>query len=150
MNPPQPKSPIYIDTLMSHVYLLEELIPEVLSYLPVKSLMRLRCMCKSWKTLISDPTFVKLHLQRSSRKRHIAEIRYEARYNAVTFPLGHLLEKPTITLASDSYYQLECRERSRFVGSCNGLLCLLSYSYTSNHNWDETIFWFQIWNPATG
>ncbi|AES98597.2 hypothetical protein MTR_5g070380 [Medicago truncatula] len=102
-----------------------------------------------WKTLISDPTFVKLHLQQSSRKRHIAEIRYEASYNAVTFPLSHLLEKPALTLASNSYYQLECRERGRFVGSCNGLLCLLSYSYTSNHNRDETIFWFQIWNPAT-
>jgi len=26
---------------------------------------------------------------------------------------------------------------------------LLGYSYTSNHNQDETIFWFRIWNPAT-
>ena len=26
---------------------------------------------------------------------------------------------------------------------------MLGYSYTSNHNQDETIFWFRIWNPAT-
>ncbi|AES98540.2 putative F-box domain-containing protein [Medicago truncatula] len=132
---------------MSGVFLPDELIAEVLSFLPVQSLMRLRCVCKSWKTLISDKSFVKLHLQRPSRKKHIAVIETEAGYNVVTFPLNHLLENPSVTIATNSYYRLEYKDCSRVVGSCNGLLCLLGYSYLRNH--DETVFWFHIWNPAT-
>ena len=149
MNPPQPKSPNSINTLMSSLYLPDELIAEVLSFLPVQSLLQLRCVCKSWKTLISDKAFVKLHLQRPSRNKHIAVIKIEGRYNPVTFPLSHLLENPSKTIASNSCYQLEYRDCSRVVGECNGLLCLLGYSYTSNHIQEKTIFWFQIWNPAT-
>ncbi|RHN51286.1 putative F-box domain-containing protein [Medicago truncatula] len=40
--------------------LLDELIVEFLSRLPVKTLMQFKCVCKSWKTLIShDPSFAK-------------------------------------------------------------------------------------------
>ncbi|AES98556.1 putative F-box domain-containing protein [Medicago truncatula] len=136
---------------MSCIYLPDELVAEILSFLPVKSLMRLRCMCKSWKTLIYDSAFVKLHFQRPSRKKHIAVIKYEAGYIAETknFPLNHSLENPSVSIASNSYYRLEYKDCIRVVGSCNGLLCLLGYSYSSNHNQDETIFWFRIWNPAT-
>ncbi|AES60596.1 F-box and associated interaction domain protein [Medicago truncatula] len=42
-----------------------DLILEVLSFLPVRSLIRFRSVSKCWKTLISDPTFVKLHLHKS-------------------------------------------------------------------------------------
>ncbi|MCI34852.1 F-box/kelch-repeat protein, partial [Trifolium medium] len=46
-----------------------ELIVEILSKLPVKSLMQFQCVCKSWKSLISDPNFAKKHL-RMSTKHH--------------------------------------------------------------------------------
>ncbi|XP_057440730.1 F-box/kelch-repeat protein At3g23880-like [Lotus japonicus] len=48
--------------------LIDELIWEILSLLPVKSLVRFRCVCKSWKLTISNPQFMKLHLRRSSAK----------------------------------------------------------------------------------
>ncbi|RZB72007.1 F-box protein CPR1, partial [Glycine soja] len=38
---------------------------KILSWLPVKALLRFRCVCKSWKSLLLDLSFVKLHLQRS-------------------------------------------------------------------------------------
>ncbi|PNX70663.1 F-box/kelch-repeat protein, partial [Trifolium pratense] len=56
-----------VETEASVVFLPEELILDVVSFLPVKSLIRLKCVRKSWKSLISEPTFVKLHLNRSSR-----------------------------------------------------------------------------------
>ncbi|XP_058756989.1 F-box/kelch-repeat protein At3g23880-like [Vicia villosa] len=55
----------------SPVYLPEELVAEVLSILPVKSLLQLRCVSKSWKSLISNPIFVKQHLNRSTRNANL-------------------------------------------------------------------------------
>ncbi|AES79123.1 hypothetical protein MTR_7g057090 [Medicago truncatula] len=40
---------------------------EVVSYLPVKTLMRFNCVSHSWKEFISTPSFVKLHLKRTVR-----------------------------------------------------------------------------------
>ncbi|PRQ33711.1 putative F-box domain, galactose oxidase/kelch, beta-propeller, F-box associated interaction [Rosa chinensis] len=39
-----------------------DIISEILARLPVKSLMRFRCVSKSWSALISDPFFTKKHL----------------------------------------------------------------------------------------
>ena len=49
----------------------EELIVEILSWVPVKPLMRFKCVSKTWNSLIFHPTFVKLHLQRSSTNTHV-------------------------------------------------------------------------------
>ncbi|KAI3440839.1 F-box domain-containing protein [Psidium guajava] len=42
----------------------EDIIIDILSRLPVKSLMRFKCVSKRWRSLISDQHFAKLHLQR--------------------------------------------------------------------------------------
>ena len=91
--------------------LLDELIVEILSRLPVKTLMQFKCVCKSWKTLIShDPSFVKLHLQRSPRNTHLALVSdlssdYESNCSVVPFPVSHLLEAPlTIILTILTMY----------------------------------------------
>ncbi|KAE9599031.1 putative F-box domain-containing protein [Lupinus albus] len=39
-----------------------EVITEILSRVPVKSLIQFKCVCKSWKTLISDSEFARKHL----------------------------------------------------------------------------------------
>ncbi|AES79312.1 F-box and associated interaction domain protein [Medicago truncatula] len=89
-------------------FLPDELITEVLSFLSVKSLMRLKCLSKSWKYLMSEPYFAKLHLNRTTQ-------------NAVLFPL---LKNP----ARDPYYQLTDKDCRYIIGSCNGLLCLFGGS----------------------
>ncbi|XP_072057625.1 uncharacterized protein [Arachis hypogaea] len=42
-----------------------ELIQEILWRIPPKDVVELRCVCKSWKTLISSPQFMKALIQRS-------------------------------------------------------------------------------------
>src|SRR4051812_32733503 len=44
----------------------EDLVVEILLRLPVRSLLQFKCICKFWKTLISDPKFAKRHLQIST------------------------------------------------------------------------------------
>ncbi|KEH37755.1 putative F-box domain-containing protein [Medicago truncatula] len=41
----------------------DDVIFQILLRLPVRSLLKLKRVCKSWKTLISDPCFAKCHLQ---------------------------------------------------------------------------------------
>lgn len=46
--------------------LLEDVIIEILLRLPVKSLLRFTAVCKTWRTIISDPFFIHQQLQYSS------------------------------------------------------------------------------------
>lgn len=40
----------------------EEIVSEILAYLQVKPLWRFSCVSMAWRSLISDPVFVMLHL----------------------------------------------------------------------------------------
>ncbi|GAU13076.1 hypothetical protein TSUD_173760 [Trifolium subterraneum] len=55
------------DTVKKHQkqlpFLPDEIIFQILLWLPVKFLLQLKCVSKSWKTLISNPKFAKTHLQ---------------------------------------------------------------------------------------
>ncbi|XP_061357373.1 F-box/kelch-repeat protein At3g06240-like [Gastrolobium bilobum] len=47
-----------------------DIIYEILLRLPVKSLVRFKCVCKSWLSLISDPHFAKSHYNLSASPSH--------------------------------------------------------------------------------
>ncbi|KAL1814390.1 hypothetical protein ACET3Z_016964 [Daucus carota] len=51
-------------------HLAEDLIFEILSWLPVLSLLRCISVCKSWKSIISNPKFIQAHLAISQQKQH--------------------------------------------------------------------------------
>ncbi|AES78877.1 putative F-box domain-containing protein [Medicago truncatula] len=131
------------------IFLPDELIVEVLSFLPVKTLMRLRSCCKSWNSLVSDPLFVKSHLQRSTQNPNFTLGRTLCRVDTSVLPISfdRFIEsscstKP-ITLTNDPYYSLKDKDCSNVVGSYNGLICLLGYSF------ERRQMWFRFWNPAT-
>ncbi|GAU29011.1 hypothetical protein TSUD_165290 [Trifolium subterraneum] len=128
---------------MLRVFLPDELITAVLSFLPVRSLIRLKCVCKSWKTLISDPMFVKLHLKRSARNKHIAifsnEYKKCSNIKISHIPMHRLLENTSLTIANDPYF--DDHGFMYPVGSYNGLLCLLTIN-----NDEHSLY---LWNPAT-
>ncbi|RHN45288.1 putative F-box domain-containing protein [Medicago truncatula] len=131
------------------VILPEDLNGEILSWLPVKPLMKMKCVSKSWNTLISDPKFVKLHLTRSARSSYSYLVSYEKSkhdgdYSFVPFSITDLFKNGTVTLPKDPYYRLINKDCRRVVGSCNGLVCLLGYDDDQRK---ET--WLRLWNPAT-
>ncbi|KAJ1410559.1 F-box-like domain superfamily [Sesbania bispinosa] len=124
----QPKRDLLEDE--SPPILHDELITDILSRLPVKSLMRFRCVCKSWKSLISDPQFVKLHLRQSSAKigdlahlRLLFEREIDDTDNKIVSSCSYneLIENPTAVVnEQNSHFQL--KNRYRAIGTCNGLI----------------------------
>ncbi|XP_058741535.1 F-box/kelch-repeat protein At3g23880-like [Vicia villosa] len=132
------------------VFLPNELVTEVLSSLPVKSFMRMRCLSKFSNSLFTDPIFIRMHLLRSARNPHLALVTSKTK-NVVPLPVCHLLENPLITLTDEPHYlmddvcfnQSNSRVNHRVVGSCNGLICLLIFSIL-----DQDIT-FRFWNPST-
>lgn len=116
-----------------------ELILEILSRLPVKSLLQFRCVCKSWNSLISDPHFAKSHLRMHSNFTHhklllcFARPRFTVRSCSLD-SICNALPTSAVTLE----YPLKNRNRyDLIVGSCNGLLC---FAIKQTH--------VLLWNPS--
>jgi len=139
-------SPSRRPTITSPKFIPNEHIPDLLSLLPVKSLLRFRCLSKSHDSLISDPNFIKLHLTRSAQKEDFTLVSTSDR-DVVSFTVFRLLENPPIiiNLPEDPYHKLT-EDSLYVVGSYNGLLCLFGQFFTPNYN---NVTWLRFWNPAT-
>ncbi|CAA2963841.1 F-box CPR30-like [Olea europaea subsp. europaea] len=46
-------------------YIPQDLVEEVLSRLPVRSILRFTCVSKQWRTINDSPYFIKIHMDRS-------------------------------------------------------------------------------------
>ncbi|XP_058754634.1 F-box/kelch-repeat protein At3g23880-like [Vicia villosa] len=139
-----------------------DLVSEILSALPVKSILRFRCVSKYYDNLVSDPNFVKLHLKRSAARNpqfilmadHYLHIPGESPYGSdddydvdeafIPYSLCSLIDNPSFSLEIDPYYLVK-NLNYRLIGSCNGLICLEGNSITREYY----ECWFRLWNPAT-
>ncbi|GAU14506.1 hypothetical protein TSUD_250480 [Trifolium subterraneum] len=123
----------------SGVHLLpQEVIMEILLRLPVKSLLRFRCVCKSWHSLIShDSHFATSHFQLSASptNRIILLDSYPPNILSIDIDssLNHSANDASLNLHFLSY-------RPQIGGSCRGFLFLL-------HNY---FYEWYLWNPSTG
>nr|XP_023895074.1 F-box protein CPR1-like [Quercus suber] len=122
-------------------YLSEELVLEILHRLPVKSLIRFRCVSKSWDSLITGSVFINSHLNRSlslpsnSNKlivRHCVDNPYVDHYKLIddnndSFDQIQNIELPLTGRRSKHFI---------LIGSANGLFSL--------YEPDRYI----LWNPS--
>ena len=120
-----------------------ELTIEILLRLPVRSLLQLSSVCKSWKAIISSAQFAKDHLQRSLMDPTMTHLRLASSDDRdsckIRFcSIQSLFENPSAP-AKVVCFRVECCY-PRIVGSCNGLLCLHDVLHHS----------VRLWNPCTG
>ena len=138
-------------------YLPIELIIQILLRLPVKSLIRFKCVCKSWFSLISHSDFTNSHFQLTSAA-HIRRIQLITPYFvSLSIDIESSLSddnacySPDISflIDDDDYYSSSSSDlddlsppksffKLDFKGSCRGFILLNCYSS------------LRIWNPSTG
>jgi F-box interacting protein len=118
----------------------EELIIQILLRSPVKSLIRFKCVCKLWLSLISDPHFANSHFQLSSAT---------PTHRVLFLPQSRFVETVSVdleaSLNSDSYSTslylnfmfAESGSDVEIKGSCRGFILLHHY------------FNICLWNPST-
>ncbi|XP_058746875.1 F-box/kelch-repeat protein At3g23880-like [Vicia villosa] len=133
-NPP-PFSP---EQLTPPPILPEELIREILLRLSVKYLVQFKCVCKLWKTLISDSQFVKSHLQISRiNSQQLVFSVLEKPYKIASYSLEPLFENSSTPIEPVTFCSMKNSKRC-IIGSCNGLLCVF-------HSYHNTV---ELWNPS--
>ncbi|XP_021840515.1 F-box/kelch-repeat protein At3g23880-like isoform X1 [Spinacia oleracea] len=117
-------------------YIPLHLCEEILARLPVKALLRFRCVCKSWRSIIDSSVFTYMHLKLyKNNNRH--------KNNLVVLGMERHDGKETICLRRINPFrrigeQIELHHRAGLLhliyGSCKGLL------FTIQKN-DETRLW---------
>ncbi|XLR59113.1 hypothetical protein S83_009785 [Arachis hypogaea] len=114
-----------------------DLVLEILWCVPATGLVRLKSVCRSWRTLISSPEFAREHLERSTAAllASDARIAYAGQFSHLRrigfLPLHSLFHNPSSPAAKVvSSYDI--------VGSCHGLLCLFDTVSKSR---------VMLWNP---
>ncbi|XP_048135109.1 putative F-box protein At3g16210 [Rhodamnia argentea] len=114
----------------------------ILLRLPVKSLLRFKCVCKRWSSLISTPQFAKTHLESAAPSPRILFLTNPPQsVNCESLrDDDHAAHEglPLTQLQSPIEAPDGCS--AHIVGYCNGLVCL-EYD-------DHRIV--VLWNPATG
>ncbi|KAK7293091.1 hypothetical protein RJT34_15952 [Clitoria ternatea] len=131
----QSDSPIFCNNIMM----------EIFSWVPVKSLTQFKCVSKSLNSLISNPYFVKLHLERSNSKDNFDHLKILPRdefrdfgefYNT-SCSVRSFLDHPLPPTTRNFLLAIDNVDKYNLIGSCNGLHCVLS---------DSAIY---LWNMAT-
>ncbi|XP_039686302.1 F-box protein CPR1 isoform X2 [Medicago truncatula] len=128
-----------------------ELLEEILSRLPVKSLLQFRSTSKSLKSIIDSHHFINLHLKNSLSRSLIIQHKFDLYQlqiddhddfsKSMMIPLNHPFTTKITPVT---------RNRTRtmaLIGSCNGLLAISHGQLAFNHpnNPNE----ITIWNPST-
>jgi len=114
-------------------YLPPEVWTLVLVRLPVRTLLRLRCVCKAWCSIIDDPRFVSLHLtlfNNNSNNKNNESCRL-------------LLVK----WVQDSSIGKVSKSCLRVLGFTQGML--LMERWTTHRSCGSRVLLLKLWNPIT-
>ncbi|KAK7853304.1 f-box/kelch-repeat protein [Quercus suber] len=123
-------------------------VEEILSRLPVKSLMRFKCVSKAWHTLISSHQFAKSHFQRASQNPNSMNVLVLTDNCVLSSGYGALFQSRAVHVqpVDVDFHDFpgwgeKCVETS--LASCNGLVCIELYH---EYKWTSQ---YLVWNPST-
>ncbi|MCD7452504.1 hypothetical protein HAX54_017191 [Datura stramonium] len=105
-----------------------DMVFEILTWIPAKSLMRFRCICKAWNDMIrSDYNFIKSHIARSGERDQATRLLFEVQIKKETsyFARNNLEVFPLQLTGPLNYF--DPKEIVICSNHCNGLVCLYNH-----------------------
>ncbi|XP_026389157.1 F-box protein CPR1-like isoform X2 [Papaver somniferum] len=127
----------------------EEIYHEILLRLPVKSLLKCKCVCENWYALISTSDFIKLHLRFITTQKNNPILMLEGAYSdKVLKSIGYDSLESSVCEIEDAAIEMDYPFKSnnygvRLVGSCNGLFWIRVVDSDGKRDF------LCLWNPAT-
>lgn len=98
-----------------------EIIVDILSRLPVTSLLQLKLVCKAFHNLLQDPFLVLTHFSRTALLNSCLILH-------TNFPIRNQLYSLELSALTVNKIRVPALPEFKIVGSCKGLLCLLDSS----------------------
>jgi len=132
-----------------------ELVAEILCRLPVKLLLQLRCLCKSFNSLITDPKFAKKHLHSSTTPHHliVSSRNSLGKFTLIVSPIQSVISNSTDSTVPVPQTQFSYPNglTEEFASpykwcSCDGIICLTT-DYSSAVLWNPFINKFKTLPP---
>ncbi|XP_073120007.1 F-box protein At2g23160-like [Henckelia pumila] len=122
-----------------------DVLENILSRLPVKSLLRFKTVSKSWNAVIEDPGFARTHSKQSNISNSqcfFTDYDRDAAYSLIRYD-GHEFYRESI-----GRFQLEENTRAFFLCGCEGILV---FKYNTYNRETETTceMMFLLLNPFT-
>ncbi|KAK9715358.1 hypothetical protein RND81_06G159600 [Saponaria officinalis] len=125
---------------MATLFLPLEIITNILSRLPSKSLCRFKCVSKQWNSQISSPNFINLYLTQTLISDNYPNL-IIAQFSLSSTPISDVLNpnfhftelnhplKRLCRTQDFSYY--DPKVHPQILGSCNGIVCIAVYDKSS-------------------
>ena len=106
--------------------LLQDVMIELLSRLPVKSLLRFRCVCKDWNALFENPSFISKHIRNDDNKRLFVSYWVTVEEDDFNYPTDSFCLFPDETLTDISLIDLDFQQpiREFLGGPFDGIFCI--------------------------
>ncbi|KAL4616262.1 hypothetical protein ACB092_07G185900 [Castanea dentata] len=137
-EPPPPPPPRQI-LLQKKDYLPDDIVLNILANLPVKSVLRFRCVSKTWDSSITTPDFISTHLNlnlnNNNNLAYLISIRSNTTIRSFIGGYDH-------TFNRISEYPIPSGlPLSHAYSACNGLVCLTQYEsfFADIHLWNPSI-----------
>ena len=126
----------------------DDVVNDILTGLPVKSIIRFRSVSKSWNSKFISPVFITMHLNRakslSNKKNHNGYLLYmpaqKYTYYLSREDLFTVVCNSDRTLTHMSTYQFPFSDKF-MVGFCNGMFCYAN----DDEEYSEILY---LWNPS--
>ncbi|CAM8911965.1 unnamed protein product [Rhodiola kirilowii] len=121
-----------------------DVIVDILSRLPCKSLVKFRCVSKQWNSLIRSTKFAELQFSRSfSRQRVLLRLKpfWSINYEDLDEFVEDRFELINQEDVPPLFPDVDINNDANLIGECNGLICFLLMKRDQRS--------FLLWNPTT-
>jgi F-box interacting protein len=112
-----------------------DVVYDIFTRLAVKSLMRFRCVSKSCNSIITNPIFIKTHLDRANNNGYLLYIDHARKNPPYRRELCTVVYN---TLTEISRFQIPF-SHLHIAGFCNGMFCFRNYRNNVLYLWNPTI-----------